>query len=62
MALSSSTALPTSDDAVTNPTSGLSSPSPLEISPLVTLPIIVVLLGLVIFLLLRRRPKNEVKA
>ena len=62
MALSSSTALPTNDDAVTNPTSGSSSLDPLEISPLVTLPIIVVLLGLVIFLLLRRRPKNEVKA
>jgi uncharacterized repeat protein (TIGR02543 family) len=57
MALSSSTALPTNDDAVTNPTSGSSSSSPLEVSPLVTLPIIVVLLGLVIFLLLRRRPK-----
>ena len=39
MALSSSTALPTNDDAVTNPTSGSSSPSPLEVSPLVTLPI-----------------------
>jgi hypothetical protein len=44
-----------SDGSSASPNSGSSIFSPLEISPLVTLPIIVVLLGLVIFLLIKRK-------
>ena len=58
MALPGATDLPSGG----SPGSGLQSIDDIaSISPFVTLPVIVVLLGVVIFLLVRRRPKKAEK-
>jgi uncharacterized repeat protein (TIGR02543 family) len=58
MALSESSVQPTSDN---NNSGSISIDDVATISPLVTLPVILVLLGLVIFLLLKRHPKTQEK-
>jgi len=55
-------ALSSDRSSATSPNSGAPIFSPLEISPLVTLPIIVVLLGIVIFLLIKRKNRTATPA